>query len=114
MIAFFNFLQSESKTCKTACNCSTCGIRLANETIRAYQNGYKAGQEKQKKGHDIEMAVEKSSKDMITMEVKAEIKKKCEGMKYKIYPSSEVKEWKDKSKCLDYYNQALDDLITNL
>ncbi len=23
------------------------------------------------------------------------------------YPSSEVKEWKDKTKCLDYYNKAI-------
>lgn len=46
-------------------------------------------------------------------ETKQEILKKAGELKRAIYPSEEVADWEEKSKRLDYYNQALED-ITNI
>lgn len=47
--------------------------------------------------------------DILTL-IREEIGK----MKYETYPNSEVENWKDKSKCLDYHNKAIDDILNIL
>ena len=34
--------------------------------------------------------------------------------KYKTYPNDSVEDWEDKSKCLDYYNNAIDTITVEI